>query len=146
MIGQILPNNNERCYSNFSPAFCEMNTPTYVHKNPSREVSYSGTAETPNSGSIRGAAQPTRAPGNYHHHHRQTPSRHARPTVSYRAPSRRPHHPRGVQPRPHPRSPLRDLIVRPGEAAAPPDLASASPPRPDQRPPSEDAGRRLRIP
>jgi hypothetical protein len=27
MIGQILPNNNERCYSNFSPTFREVNTP-----------------------------------------------------------------------------------------------------------------------
>jgi hypothetical protein len=28
MIGQILPNNNERCYSNFSPTFREVNTPS----------------------------------------------------------------------------------------------------------------------
>jgi hypothetical protein len=27
MIGQILQNNNKRCYSNFSPIFREMNTP-----------------------------------------------------------------------------------------------------------------------
>jgi hypothetical protein len=27
MIGQILPNNNERCYNNFSPTFREVNTP-----------------------------------------------------------------------------------------------------------------------
>jgi hypothetical protein len=27
MIEQILPNNNERCYSNFSPTFREVNTP-----------------------------------------------------------------------------------------------------------------------
>jgi hypothetical protein len=27
MIGQILPNNNERCYSNFSHTFREVNTP-----------------------------------------------------------------------------------------------------------------------
>jgi hypothetical protein len=27
MIGQILPNNNERCYINFSPTFREVNTP-----------------------------------------------------------------------------------------------------------------------
>jgi hypothetical protein len=27
MIGQILPNNNETCYSNFSPTFREVNTP-----------------------------------------------------------------------------------------------------------------------
>jgi hypothetical protein len=27
MIGQILSNNNERCYSNFSPTFREVNTP-----------------------------------------------------------------------------------------------------------------------
>jgi hypothetical protein len=27
MIGQILPNNNKRCYSNFSPTFREANTP-----------------------------------------------------------------------------------------------------------------------
>jgi hypothetical protein len=27
MIGQILPNNNERCYNNFSPTFREMNAP-----------------------------------------------------------------------------------------------------------------------
>jgi hypothetical protein len=27
MIGQILPNNNGRCYSNFSPTFLEVNTP-----------------------------------------------------------------------------------------------------------------------
>jgi hypothetical protein len=27
MIRQILPNNNERCYSNFSPTFLEVNTP-----------------------------------------------------------------------------------------------------------------------
>jgi hypothetical protein len=27
MIGQILPNNNKRCYSNFSPTFHEVNTP-----------------------------------------------------------------------------------------------------------------------
>jgi hypothetical protein len=26
MIGQILPNKNERCYSNFSPTFREVNT------------------------------------------------------------------------------------------------------------------------
>jgi hypothetical protein len=30
MIGQILTNNNERCYSNFSPTFREVNTP--IHK------------------------------------------------------------------------------------------------------------------
>jgi hypothetical protein len=30
MIGQILPNNNERCYSNFSPTFREVNTPRVV--------------------------------------------------------------------------------------------------------------------
>jgi hypothetical protein len=30
MIGQILPNNNERCYNNFSPTFREVNTP--LHK------------------------------------------------------------------------------------------------------------------
>jgi hypothetical protein len=28
MIGQILPNNNERCYSNFLPTFREVNTPS----------------------------------------------------------------------------------------------------------------------
>jgi hypothetical protein len=28
MIRQILPNNNERCYSNFSPTFREVNTPS----------------------------------------------------------------------------------------------------------------------
>jgi hypothetical protein len=27
MIEQILPNNNERCYSNFSTTFREVNTP-----------------------------------------------------------------------------------------------------------------------
>jgi hypothetical protein len=27
MIGQILPNNNEKCYSNFSPTFREVNAP-----------------------------------------------------------------------------------------------------------------------
>jgi hypothetical protein len=27
MIGKILPNNNERCYNNFSPTFHEVNTP-----------------------------------------------------------------------------------------------------------------------
>jgi hypothetical protein len=31
MIEQILPNNNERCYSNFSPTFREVNTP-FVEK------------------------------------------------------------------------------------------------------------------
>jgi hypothetical protein len=30
MIGQILPNNNERCYSNFSPTFREVNTPFVI--------------------------------------------------------------------------------------------------------------------
>jgi hypothetical protein len=30
MIEQILPNNNERCYSNFSPTFREVNTPLMV--------------------------------------------------------------------------------------------------------------------
>jgi hypothetical protein len=30
MIGQILPNNNERCYSNFSPTFREVNTPSVL--------------------------------------------------------------------------------------------------------------------
>jgi hypothetical protein len=30
MIGQILPNNNERCYSNFSPTFREVNTPEHT--------------------------------------------------------------------------------------------------------------------
>jgi hypothetical protein len=28
MIGQILPNNNKRYYSNFSPTFREVNTPS----------------------------------------------------------------------------------------------------------------------
>jgi hypothetical protein len=27
MVGQILPNNNEKCYSNFSPNFSQLNTP-----------------------------------------------------------------------------------------------------------------------
>jgi hypothetical protein len=26
MVGQILPNNNEMCYSNFSPKFSQLNT------------------------------------------------------------------------------------------------------------------------
>jgi hypothetical protein len=26
MVGQILPNNNEKCYSNFSPKFSQLNT------------------------------------------------------------------------------------------------------------------------
>jgi hypothetical protein len=26
MVGQILPNNNEKCYSNFSPKFYQLNT------------------------------------------------------------------------------------------------------------------------
>jgi hypothetical protein len=30
MIGQILPNNNEICYNNFSPTFREVNTPFVV--------------------------------------------------------------------------------------------------------------------
>jgi hypothetical protein len=32
MIGQILPKNNERCYSNFSPTFREVNTPYIITK------------------------------------------------------------------------------------------------------------------
>jgi hypothetical protein len=28
MVGQILPNNNEKCYSNFSPKFSQLNTAT----------------------------------------------------------------------------------------------------------------------
>jgi hypothetical protein len=32
MIGQILPNNNERCYSNFSPTFREVNTPLHGNR------------------------------------------------------------------------------------------------------------------
>jgi hypothetical protein len=31
MIEQILPNNNERCYSNFSPTFREVNTPSVTN-------------------------------------------------------------------------------------------------------------------
>jgi hypothetical protein len=29
MVGQILPNNNEKCYSNFSPNFPQLNTATF---------------------------------------------------------------------------------------------------------------------
>jgi hypothetical protein len=31
MVGQILPNNNEKCYSNFSPHFSQLNT-AYVYR------------------------------------------------------------------------------------------------------------------
>jgi hypothetical protein len=31
MAGQILPNNNEKCYSNFSPYFSQLNT-AYLEK------------------------------------------------------------------------------------------------------------------
>jgi hypothetical protein len=31
MIGQILPNNNERCYNNFSATFREVNTPLLLN-------------------------------------------------------------------------------------------------------------------
>jgi hypothetical protein len=31
MIGQILPNNNKRCYSNFAPTFREVDTPSSVN-------------------------------------------------------------------------------------------------------------------
>jgi hypothetical protein len=34
MIGQILPNNNERCYNNFSTAFYGVNTPIDVNFGP----------------------------------------------------------------------------------------------------------------
>jgi hypothetical protein len=30
MVGQILPNNNEKCYSNFSPKFSQLNTALVV--------------------------------------------------------------------------------------------------------------------
>jgi hypothetical protein len=38
MIRQILPNNNERCYSNFSPTFREVNTPLGQLASPRRRV------------------------------------------------------------------------------------------------------------
>jgi hypothetical protein len=31
MVGQILPNNNEKCYSNFSPKFSQLNTAQASH-------------------------------------------------------------------------------------------------------------------
>jgi hypothetical protein len=36
MIGQILPNNNETCYSNFSPIFHEVNTPCFDWSLPAK--------------------------------------------------------------------------------------------------------------
>jgi hypothetical protein len=38
MIGQILLNNNDRCYSNFSPTFREVNAPKVVRRGEATKV------------------------------------------------------------------------------------------------------------
>jgi hypothetical protein len=47
MVGQILPNNNERCYSNFLSTFQQLNTPYIAIKEEQQnKIEFTGENRT----------------------------------------------------------------------------------------------------